>query len=205
VLRSQVGELFYICRISNVPSILRYGILAHNKVSRIAHDRIDSPEVQGIRDRVQVGDRMLHDFANLYICGRNAMMLAVKSAHGRDAICLLRVSPAVLDVEGVVVTDGNAARKYETSFFDVPDGLAAIDFDRVHAEWWSRHGSALENYEHKREKQAEVLVPDFVHPAWIVGAYAATGVASAAVTAAFGGKLPVIVTRYPFFEGPQGT
>jgi len=206
VLRSQVGELFYITHVTNVTGILRSGILSHNLAQRVTHAKVDLQAVQDIRARVPVSrTRMLHDHANLYVCGRNAMMYYVQGHNPINEICLLRVSPDVLDLDEVVVTDGNAARQPGTRFDDVATGIAALDFDRVHAEWWTKHPTEAENYEHKRVKQAEVLVPDLVHPDLIVGAYAPTQTAAAAVDAASGGALAVVVTRFTFFRGARGT
>jgi hypothetical protein len=148
---------------------------------------------------------MLHDHANLYICGRNAMMYYVVNHNPIHDVCLLRVSPDVLDLPDVVVADGNAARRMMTKFDDSARGIATVDFDRVHAERWTNHADPAENYEHKRVKQAEVLVPDLVDPRYIVGAYAPTNGAAAAVATASRGKIEVVVTKYTFFRGPQGT
>jgi hypothetical protein len=206
VLRSQVGELFYITHVTNVTGILRSGILSHNRAQRVLHAKVDLQTVQDIRARVPVSrTRMLHDHANLYVCGRNAMMYYVQANNPINEICLLRVSPDVLDLDEVVVTDGNAARQPGTKFSDAASGIAALDFDRVHDEFWIHHPTEAERYEHKRVKQAEVLVPDFVDPALIIGAYAPTLTAATAVEAAARGALPVVVAKYPFFRGLKGT
>jgi hypothetical protein len=53
-----------------------------------------------IQDRTRLirvpGGRPLHEYANLYICARNPMMFKRRSDHG--ALCVLRVSTAVLDL-----------------------------------------------------------------------------------------------------------
>jgi hypothetical protein len=108
------------------------------------------------------------------------------------------VSPDVLDLPEVVIADGNAAR-WETRFDDVTKGLAALDHERIHTRYWT-HDDPVETYEHKRIKQAEVLVPDSIHPRYIVGAYVPTAAAGAAVRAATGG-LTIVETTYTFFDG----
>lgn len=205
--RDQIGELFYISHVENVASILRTGILSHNRAVRVAHRVVDLEAVQDIRSNIRVSrTRMLHDHANLYVCGRNAMMYHVVGHNPIDQACLLRVSPDVLDLEDVVVADGNAARQYQTRFWEPIAGIAALDFDQVHAEYWTQHPTAAECYEHKRIKQAEVLVPDWVDPQYIIGAYVPTGGAAAAVEAALGpwGR-PVVRAAYPFFHRTVGT
>jgi hypothetical protein len=205
VLGSQVGELFYITKIGNVGSILRSGILSHNRASPVAHARVDLDAVQERRANIRISPtRMLHDHANLYVCGRNAMMYHVINHNPIDEICLLRVSPDVLDLPDVVVSDGNAARRWMTRFDSAADGIAALDFDQVHARYWN-HADAAEKDERMRVKQAEVLVPNIIDPRFIVGAYAPTAAASTALAAVSGGRLPVVVTRYTFFRGAPGT
>jgi hypothetical protein len=200
VLRAQVGELFYITHVANVAGIVDKGILSHNSAARLAPTRVDLDTVQEIRARIPIGARMLHDHANLYVCGRNAMMYYVVHQNPIDSICLLRVAPEVLDLPDVVIADGNAARRGETRFDDVRTGLAALDFERVHAHSWIHEGDPVATYEHKRVKQAEVLVPDRIDPTLVIGAYAPTPGAEAAVLAG-APRLPVIVTRYTFFDG----
>jgi hypothetical protein len=95
------------------------------------------------------------------------MLLKKRDIH--DSICVLRVSVDVLDIHNVVVTDGNAASKY-VSFRPAPAGLAIVDRDRTFAEWWT-HDDQIEQWRHSSQKCAEVLVPDVVPAAYIIGAY----------------------------------
>jgi hypothetical protein len=202
MLRSQIGELFFITHVGNVESILRMGILSHNRAARVRHAKVDLDTVQEIRSNVRVSpSRMLHDHANLYVCGRNAMMYHVVHNNPINGVCLLRVSPDVLALPDVVVTDGNAARVGTTRFDDAATGIAALDYSRVHAGSWIHDPDYSATYEHKRVKQAEVLVPESVDPAFVIGAYAPTPVAAAALDAASGGRLGVVIVRYPFFDG----
>lgn len=202
VLRSQIGELFYITHTGNVGSILESGILSHNRAARLGHTRIDLDTVQEIRSHIRVSPtRMLHDHANLYVCARNAMMYHVVHNNPIDNVCLLRVSPDVLDLPGVVVTDGNAARVGVTRFDEAASGIAALDYERVHAMSWIHDPDFAATYEHKRVKQAEVLVPDGIDAAAIIGAYAPTRVAAEAIEAEAEGALDVVITRYTFFDG----
>jgi hypothetical protein len=199
VLRAQVGELFYITHVANVLGIIGRGILSHNRAAKWGPTRVDLDTVQEIRARKPIGARMLHDHANLYVCARNAMMYHVVHHNPIDSVCLLRVSHEVLDLPDVVIADGNAAR-WETRFDDVTTGLAGLDFHRIHAHSWIQPGDPVAEYEHKRVKQAEVLVPDLIDPTFIIGAYAPTARAAAAVSAAAPG-LAVVTTTYTFFDG----
>ena len=51
--------------------------------------------------------------------------------------------------------------------------MPALDYDRVYAESWT-HEHEWEQRELKRQRQAEVLVPDQVHFEAILGCYART-------------------------------
>lgn len=197
---SDVGELFYITAIDNVPSMLRLGILSHARAARLGHRSIALESVQAIRARKPVpGGRRLHEYANLYICQRNAMMVyVIRNFTPHDSLAVLRISPEVLMLPGVVIADGNAARS-RTTFHPSPNGLARLDGAMIHAEWWTRDPDPLVNWEHKRVKQAEVLVPDLVEPAMIRGAYASCGDAQIRLRAIMG-SLDVQVVPYVFFR-----
>jgi hypothetical protein len=197
--RGQVGELFYITHVANVEGIIRHGVLSHNRAVKWAPARVDLEVVQEIRARKRIGPRMLHDHANVYFCGRNPMMYYVVHHNPLDSICLLRVSPNVLDLPSVVIADGNAAR-WETRFDDVPTGLAALDYGRIHARYWTHPGDPVAEYEHKRVKQAEVLIPDAIDPGYLLGAYAPTTAAATAIRATAPG-FDITTTTYTFFDG----
>lgn len=124
-------ELHYIADIANVSSILDHGILSHRLVKRriAAHVTVASVEVQAIRavKRIWVGhsSRALHDYANLYVHARNAMLFQLVMSHEGDLI-VLAVDPRVLDVEGVIVADRNAAATI-AKFDPAAEGVEQLD------------------------------------------------------------------------------
>lgn len=66
----------------------RRGILSHNRAARVRHATVDLDTVQEIRSNVRVSPRrMLHDHANLYVCGRNAMMYHVVHNNPINGVC----------------------------------------------------------------------------------------------------------------------
>src|SRR6266700_4454047 len=108
---AELHELGYITPIATVPSILQRGILSHRRAERTPHESIALQGVQDRRAKVMVPNGLeLHQYANLYVCPRNPMLFKKKDRH--EDICVLRVSPKVLDLPNVVVTDVNAARGY---------------------------------------------------------------------------------------------
>lgn len=65
--RSELTELHYITPIANVPSILRQGILSHNRAKRVQHQSVAMNEIQDRRAKVTVpGGKKLHEYVNLY-------------------------------------------------------------------------------------------------------------------------------------------
>jgi hypothetical protein len=177
--REELGELHYITPIENVQSISQLGILCNRESRRLKPKSIAKKEVQDLRAKIQIpGGRRLHDYANLYFCARNPMMFLRAALH--QSTCILRVSPNVLDLPGVVITDQNAASNYRL-FLPSPSGLKAIDRDMVFADDWRHPGNAAAFYRHRSVKCAEVLVPDRVPALHIVGAYVSCPAAERAI------------------------
>ncbi|HET7388712.1 MAG TPA: DUF4433 domain-containing protein [Nocardioidaceae bacterium] len=165
--RGVVTELHYMAPIDNLASIVEHGLLSHARAAAVRHVSVAMAEVQDHRaGRVVPNGRPLHEYVNLYFDARNAMMRLRRA----DDLIVIRVSPFVLDLDGVVVSDGNAANG-PTRFFPSPAGLAQLDEERVFAEWWTSD-DYWEQQERKRQRQAEVLVPDVVPPEYILGCYA---------------------------------
>jgi len=167
--RSQITELHNIMLIANLPSVLKYGILSHNKIKGMPHDSIAMPEIQDRRQQRAVpGGRPLHDYANLYFHARNPMMYLRRNQHLN--LCILRIGLEVLDLPNVVIADRNASTEY-VRFAAAPGGLSLVNYDQVFARDWN-HADPIEKAEHKAVKCAEVLVPDRIEPKFILGCYA---------------------------------
>lgn len=161
--RSDLQELHCITPMVNIASIVRLGILCHEHAEAVRHVSVASAEVQAIRARKVVPNGLpLHQYANLYIDARNAMMYRRKEEH--LDLCVVRVSTDVLDLSDVVIADRNAAAEM-ARFGSSPEGLAMIDRDLVFADWWNA------SYEAKQVRCAEVLVPGVVPPEFLLGAH----------------------------------
>jgi hypothetical protein len=168
MLRSRVTELHYITPVANLGSIATHGVLSHNLAARLPHPSAALERVQDRRTLIRVPrDRPLHDYANLYFDARNAMMYLRKDGVVRLAV--VRPHPAVLDLPGSVITDGNAASG-NTIFLPSPSGLARLDEERVYAESWDSPDYWIK-VERKRARCAELLVPERVEPRFILGCY----------------------------------
>jgi hypothetical protein len=169
--RNELKGFWSIQPIENLESIAEHGILCHNEAARLPHVDISMASVQGNRRTKRVPNsalppnqwRPLHDYANLYLCPRNPMLF--KRLDQKDDLAVLRLDLEVLDIEGVVVTDGNAAAN--PTRFDAPDvGIERINRAVTFATWWT-HADPYAKAEHRRRMCAEVLVPDRVPPEYI--------------------------------------
>jgi hypothetical protein len=195
VTREELTELHFITPIRNVPSIIEHGILSNVRAARLPHQSVAMQEVQDLRSKVVVpgAGRRLHEYANLYICGRNPMLY--KRRH--EEICVLGVSADVLDLPGVIITDQNAAGSY-VSFRPAPHGLRHVSRDLTFAEDW-RDQDRIQYWRKKAAKCAEVLVPDRVDPGYLLHAHVASEEMKARVDALDTG-IQVRVERYLFFR-----
>lgn len=190
--RSRLTELHYIAHIDNVASILSRGLLSHNRAQAVDHVSVAMEEVQDIRaGKVIPQGRPLHDYVNLYVHARNAMLSKVR--HLNHDLTVLRVDPAVVDLPGVIVADRNAAGP--AAFLPAAEGIAALDEEAVFATWWT---SSLDA---RQRRCAEVLVPDVVDPAQVVGAYVCTDACAERLRGTAGAGLAVQVKDDLFFHG----
>ena len=123
-------------------------------------------------------------------------MLLKKSAI-HDEICVLQVSPAVLDIPGAVVTDMNAGSDY-VHFSAAPGGLVIVDRDRTFAEWWT-HPDLRDKWRHSAQKCAEVLVPNVIPAKFISGAYVCSEAARDGLRAV-APALTVTINKHLFFK-----
>lgn len=194
--RSDLAELHYITPMDNVPSILERGILSKIKADRFKPKSVAMRELQDIRAKVRVpGARRLHEYANLYICARNLMLRKRSDLHLE--LCVLRIDTGVLDLPGAIVADGNAASDY-TAFWPSPSGLGGVDRGLVFAEYWT-DPNQIRQWEKGRVKCAEVLVPEKVDPAFIVGAYVSCEEARARLESR-DIDLPIAIDGHLFFR-----
>jgi hypothetical protein len=169
--RSDVKELYFITHIENVPSILEYGILSNTLSRKLPHNSIAMEEIQIRRKNKQIpGAGKLHDYANLYFDAHNPMLSKRRSLN--NEICILQISPAILDLSSVIITDRNASSDYAL-FSKVAEGLKNIDEDKLFSRFWKHSENLYEEWAHKSIKCAEVLVPNKVEPKYITGAYVA--------------------------------
>jgi hypothetical protein len=198
--RGQVTELQYITALANIASILERGIVCHADAAGLDHVSVASRDVQARRAVRRIpGGLRLHQYANLYFNARNAMLFKIIRDYDvsrrvpPEELAILRISPSVLDLAGVVVTDINAAADIEPRWHTVGEGLRVLDHAEIHAERWR-------DRRHMQRMMAEVLVPRSISPVLIGGAY----VISDEVATVMSQVAPTLATEvkpYMFFGG----
>ncbi len=194
--REDISELHFITPIANLASILTHGILSNRRAVQFSHISIAMEEVQDKRKGKPIpGAGNLHEYANLYFDAHNPMLSRRRDQN--DTICVLRIDRAVLDVSGVIVTSCNAASDY-VRFSTMAMGIQALDKDLVFAQFWTDAQNPFAEMRHKSIKCAEVLVPDVVTPALLIGAYVANERALQVFEALDTG-LPVTINGVMFF------
>lgn len=167
--RDELTELHFITDMANLESIAKLGILSFERAAKIeGHASIAMAEVQERRVRKRVpGGLRLHQYANLYINPRNPMMFKRQEKHAELGV--VSVSTRILDIDSVVISDGNAASDY-SRFGDAIDGLANVSRTLTMARWWT-DADYYTYLMKKRAMCAEVLVPGRVPPEYIRGVY----------------------------------
>ena len=108
IVDARVKEFQCIMPIANVSSVMKHGILSYEQAAKLMHHSVALQQVQDRRDKKQVpGGLKLHQYANLYFHARNPMLFKRKD-QAAD-LCVLRISTDVLKLDGVVISDSNAA------------------------------------------------------------------------------------------------
>lgn len=192
----RITELHNIMPLANMPSVLAHGILSHERAARLATADISMPDIQKRRDKVQVPRGLrLHQYANLYFHARNPMLFKRKDQ--AETLCVLRISPTVLQIAGAVITDQNASSDYVK--FLPPTALNLLQLDQIYAEDWRHPTDRIAYYRHKSQKCAEVLIPHQIPPQYILGAYVVSAPARQRVQQ-IGFSQPIAIQPYLFFR-----
>lgn len=165
--KTKKQSVYNIQAISNIPSVIRNGILSYNLVNKMIHVSIAMSEVQNKRDnRCVPNGGLLHSYANAYFDPRNPMMY--KRQEMAQSLCVLAISSVILDFEGTVVSDGNAASDY-SRFYAPEEGMERLEFARIYDKSWTDKDFNKQKIK-KRIKCAEILVPNKIAYDYVMGA-----------------------------------
>jgi hypothetical protein len=191
----RIKEFQCIMPLENIPSVVEHGILSFERAAKLKHHSVAMTEVQDRRDKRHVpGGLKLHQYANLYFHARNPMLYKRKDEAAN--ICVLRVSTAVLQNDGVVITDCNAASNYVRFYH--PSQLSLLDFNAIFAMSWTHQNDPIAQLRHRSQKCAEILIPNFVDPRFLVGAYVVSESVAARLSSCF--ACPITIDRNMFFR-----
>lgn len=163
----QPSSLYYICHKDNLKSILSRGILSHNRVQELSlsHYDIHDEEVMNRRQSVLLPNkRPLHEHVNLYFQPRNAMLYRLICNADREDFVILQIKPDVFNQDGLFFSDRNAATSM-VHFYDRVESLQKIDGKVFRKKYWT------DSDDTKQKMTAEVLLPNKVPSAYIIGIY----------------------------------
>lgn len=152
----QLGPALHMTHIENLAWIIQSGALrSFNKMRGHNYVNLGNDDVQNGRSLITVmaTGRNLHDYVPLYF-GFKTPMVAVNQ--NRNAfLVFLRFSLDIFELGGVVISDGNA-RSLKTRFvlYRNINDLKILNVKAINTLKYSK------DKEIKREKQAELLVPD---------------------------------------------
>jgi hypothetical protein len=182
--------------VENIPSVLSYGILSHDRASKLTHATVAMKVIQDKRDKKHVpGGLKLHQYANLYFHARNPMMS--KRRDEASEICVLRVADRVLGIPGAVITDQNAASNYVR--FYAPAQIGRLDLDTIFARNWKHPEDQIREWKHSSVKCAEVLIPERIPSEFIKGAFVLNDAVQQSLID-IGFRLPITIDADLFFH-----
>jgi hypothetical protein len=185
--------------IENLASVLKHGLVSHERAEKLPHKSVAMEEVQDTRSGIRIpGGLRLHQYANTYFNARNVMMYVRSGVH--RSLSVLSINLKALDVPDVVVSDSNSASENYAKFGTVDEMLPQLDYETIFAERWD-HSDYYERRAHRAKMCAEVLIPNVLPPEYIRGAYVSCDKTKAEVEALALG-LKVKVKPYLFFQGP---
>lgn len=164
--KDQVYNLSYIVVAENIPSILERGILSHVGAMDVAHTSVANPEVQDRRAAVILpSGRRLHEYANLYFWARNAMMYLLRD---KPSLCILKVSPAVIDLDGAYYSTKNSSAA-GVEFHPCGGDFEHLERESLYAGSWVTDG--VVDDDRRQRMQAELLVPDHIPTRYVTGVF----------------------------------
>ncbi len=172
--QKEINNLYYICHLDNLKSILEHGLLSHNEVQTLTPKAIYDESIINRRATIKPNDtQTLWDFSNLYFNARNAVLYRVVHEQGVENIVIIQFKQSVLDYakqHNGLVSIGNAAHS-ESSFVEIENGLKQLKkiWSFWNKEYWNESDGS------KRLMMSELLVEKKIPTNYIDSVYVATG------------------------------
>jgi hypothetical protein len=153
----QLGPASHMTHISNLQEIVKNDLLSHNQMLNQNYFDLSDASVQLGREQKLIPHTQLnlHDFVPIYFGWKTPMVMQQQDKN--EDIIFLRFSLDILETQGTYFTDGNA-RSNKTQFFSFTelDSLSVLNPKAINDVKW------VGDNEKKRQKQAEILVPNRV-------------------------------------------
>lgn len=153
----QLGPAMHLTHISNLAGIISGGLLSYNQMRAKSYFDLSDPSVQLGREYKVVPHtgKPLHDYVPIYFGWKTPMVMCHEDKN--EDIIFLRFSLGILQIPDAVFSDGNA-RSTATKFFSFSniDDLSVLNCKAINAVRW------VGDDEKKRQKQAEILIPNTV-------------------------------------------
>lgn len=148
--------LFHITHITNIPTILKKGLLCKNKAmtENIKYKDVAYDNIQKARAQIIIPNTpyTLHDCVPLFFGARPPMLYTmIARGIGQEEMVYVVVKWSILKSDKTWFTDGNA-RTTGTNFYQGLENIENVDLEAADAHYWSSQGD-----EFRRKKQAEVL------------------------------------------------
>ena len=172
-IQKEINNLYYICHINNLASILKQGLLSHNAVQKIHPKTIYNKSIISHRKSIKPNENQtLWDFANLYFNARNAMLYRVIHEQTIENIAIIQFKKSVLNhakKHNSYISIGNASHS-ESKFTDITTGLKQLKkiWKYWHQQYWNEFDSS------KRLMMSELLIEKNIPAEYIDSIYVAS-------------------------------
>jgi hypothetical protein len=161
-----IQTLYHITRMGNIPSVLKRGLLSHNRIRKeeIRVFSSSNQEIQESRSQIEVGDLKGNDFVPLFFSNKTPFLYRIEMTPENEDIAMVYVciKPEILGEKGVYFSDGNIACTKTTKTYSNLDDLSKLDWKNI----WNFNPDGIGWDEAKRVRSAEVLIPHRIAPEW---------------------------------------
>lgn len=214
-----IEAFYYISLMTNLPSIVKYGILPQNMVLKkdVNYSSFADEEVQKRRDgRIVELSRSIwdersqtwmpkypncpkvsgHDLVPLYFTSLTPTLYARK--HLQEELVCIKVDPHIIFDTSVLFafSDGNIAGQ-NTCYYNSLQDISLLPWDVIRAKYWTDFEDG------KRKRNAEFLVYPFIAPKHFLGICANSQQSAEKAQCIVGDDAEILVDKKCFFDKGQ--
>lgn len=133
----KIDYIFHMTEISNLPNILKFGLLPHNEAHSKGLNKTDIA-LQDVNQRrankKPIHGISLHDYVPMYFNPKNPMLFKRKQI--QDSIIILAIDRRILYHEKSIFSDGNAASD-ATRFYNHLQDLEKLNWACIRTDYWN--------------------------------------------------------------------